>query len=168
MTYLETFPSTEVFIETGYRPGCTLERAVKHPFKELHTIEIDPRTAAHAVSRFREDPRVHVHIGSSPELIHSVAWPNKSTFFWLDAHSGNMGELFDPRHGRCPLLAEIEAIRRIGWQLPLFVWIDDIHVMREGPRRKGFEDWPSLDEVKKALSGFEIVEEEMLLKCRRI
>src|SRR6266705_2792034 len=123
-----------VFIETGFGHGSTIAEVVKRPYEEIHSIEIDPDLYARGVALFKAYPNVHLHNGSSPDILPTIIKPEKPTFFWLDAHySAGMytgsqekdNSLVDKRYGQCPLLAELKIIVNTPWQSKPLILIDD-------------------------------------------
>lgn len=155
------FPHAEVFIETGHGAGGTFEEVLTAPYHyaDLHTVECDPAVVARAKSRFGGDPRVHIHHGSSPDVLQRICDPHRSTVFWLDAHfSGGLygAQDTDPSFGECPLLAELAVIRGFQWRVAPQIFIDDAPLFLGGPYYREYAacdpaQWPSLEAIRKAL-----------------
>lgn len=75
------------FCETGYGRGSGIEEAVKHPFERIYSVEYLPEVASAANARWREDLRVYVAPGHSPEILEELLRLHPSPgLFWLDAH----------------------------------------------------------------------------------
>lgn len=77
---------TPILIETGTFHGdavFTLRRA----FREIHSIELDPRLHARAVADLGHLRHVHLHLGdSSSELARVAGALSSPALFWLDGH----------------------------------------------------------------------------------
>lgn len=125
----------EVFIETGTYTGATVEN-VLGGFKEIYTIELDPKLAANARWRF-EDPNLHVHVleGNSAGVLYALLAgkiPGASSFLkdkrallWLDAHwSGGITAREDV-DVHTAVRAELAALRDLS-QRDHVLMIDDI------------------------------------------
>lgn len=134
MSVLSHFPPAEIFIETGFGGGDTLQRAVQESYQEIHSIEVDAGLLIAKAHLFANDPRVHLHQGSSREILASLCQPARSTVFWLDAHysagqytSDHLRDLamLDPQVGQCALLAELAIIRAVPWEVWPILLIDD-------------------------------------------
>jgi hypothetical protein len=83
--YAKRFHS-DVLIETGTYFGDTIE-AVKNNFTDVYSIELSPELHKRAKDRFGSDPRVHLLLGDSGELLKKIL-PTiaRTPLFWLDAH----------------------------------------------------------------------------------
>ncbi len=134
LTPILQFPVGDVFIETGLGHGGTASAALLEPYLEVHSIEIDPALIERR-RRVAADPRHHLHLGSSVELLLGLCNPARRTVFWLDAHyskgdfTGSPDHdrtVLDRTHGECPLLAELAIIRAVPWRVPPIILIDDI------------------------------------------
>lgn len=159
-----------VFIETGTGEGETLARAAVAGFRVCHSIEWERGNAALARLRFAADFHVHIHHGSSPDVL-PLLLADVPTTFWLDAHYRNCGEEeMDPAHGQCPLLAELAAIATVRWTVPPIILIDDAPLFdRPWPEALqeyfDIEQWPTLTQIAAKLPGHTIVERDGILYC---
>jgi hypothetical protein len=140
----------EVFVETGTYEGASVDAALAY-FDELHTIELSDELFARAAARFEDSPAVHVHHGSSAEVLSRLSGRlrRRSVLYWLDAHfcchRSAGSEL------QCPLLAELEAIGSLG--VRSVILIDDARLfMAPPPAPLIAEQWPSFSEVLTCLS----------------
>jgi prefoldin subunit 5 len=140
----------EVFVETGTYEGASVDAALAY-FDELHTIELSDELFARAAARFEDSPAVHVHNGSSAEVLSRLSGRlrRRSVLYWLDAHfCGHRsvgGEL------QCPLMGELEAIGSLG--VRSVILIDDARLfMTPPPAPLIAEQWPSFSEVLARLS----------------
>jgi hypothetical protein len=111
----------------------------------VHTIEPAVELHRRAVERFRHNPRVTVHAGTSedvlPRLLPSLRGP---VTFWLDGHWSG-GETFRGNTD-CPLVHELAAIdRHLRNQDRTVLLIDDIRCL--DPTVPDFAHYPSLDHV---------------------
>ena len=161
------FPAAEVFIETGHGAGDTFAEVLAPPYsyKVLHTVECDPVVVQRATDRFAADARVHVHQGTSPEVLPHICDPDRSTVFWLDAHySGGLygTQDMEPKFGECPVLAELAAIRAVPWRTMPPIFIDDAPLFLGGPYTREYAAsnpaaYPSLDALLAALpEGYKV------------
>jgi hypothetical protein len=152
------FPAADVFIETGYGNGETLEDVVNGPYRTIHSVEINADVAARARERWKPHPRVQIHAGSSPDVLPALVDPDRDTVFWLDAHySGgaydhDANPVLDSKYGQCPLLAELAVIRAVGWRTPPRIFIDDVGFFRD-PEAHGADraQFPTLEQIQAAL-----------------
>ena len=107
--YLAKYAVGDTFIETGTYHGDTVNIALAHGFKRIHTIELNVDLFAENVIRFKDRPEVKVWHGDSvdiiPEIVESLTEPST---FWLDAHAS--GPLVGGNYGPCPLELELRAI----------------------------------------------------------
>ena len=120
----------QVLIETGTQFGQMVS-AVKDRFREIYSIELDPRLYEAARRHFARASHIHLLQGDSavilPRLLESISEP---CLFWLDAHSHSS-----------PLTAELNTIFRhpVGRHVIL---IDDAHCF------DGRVWSPTLDEIR--------------------
>lgn len=159
-----------VFIETGTGEGDTLACAAAAGFRLCHSIDVHRGNAALARLRFAADFRVHIHHGSSPDVL-PLVMVDVPTTFWLDAHYRACGDgEMDPRHGQCPLLAELAAIVAVQWTEQPVILIDDAALF-ERPWADEFgehfdiEQWPEREQIDARLPGHEITEQGGILYC---
>ncbi len=145
----------DVFVETGTERGMSLDRAVKAGFREIHSIEQCERHYKNALNVFRGFSRVHLHLGSSPDVLAKILDPSWDVLFWLDAHyqGGGKDEL-DAGGWECPLLNELRVIAAVPWKTLPTILIDDAKMFFpwEG-RIHGFnrEHWPGMDSIEALL-----------------
>ena len=156
------FPSADVFIETGYGTGETLEDVVQGRYEQIHSIEISSEVVAEAPKNFAAYPQVTIHFGSSPGILPSLCDPDRETVFWLDAHySGgayahDTNPTLDLEYGQCPLLAELAVVRAIPWRVPPLIFIDDLPLF-EAERYRGRyalcdrTQFPHIDDIRRAI-----------------
>lgn len=113
----------KIFIETGTYLGTGVEIVRNtNMFDEIHSIEIEEHLYNMAVQRFKDDPRVKIWHGDSPDVLREKILPNikDRVTFWLDSHcmgsapfvpSGTIGS---NKYGKCPLLFEVDVIKEFG------------------------------------------------------
>jgi hypothetical protein len=151
----------EVFVETGTYEGESVDAAVAH-FEELHTIEVSDELFARAKARFEDQPAVHVHHGSSAEVLSKLSGRlgGRPVLYWLDAHfccHGSAGSEL-----QCPLLAELEAIGSLG--ADSVVLIDDARLfMAPPPAPFLVEQWPNFSQVLARLSALNSAHELIVI-----
>lgn len=135
----------EVFVETGTYEGASVDAALAY-FDELHTIEVSDELFARANARFEDRLAVHVHHGSSAEVLSELSGGlrQRSVLYWLDAHFCCRGSAGSER--QCPLLAELEAIGSLGAHSVIL--IDDARLfMAPPPAPFSAEQWPRFSEI---------------------
>lgn len=117
-----------VFIESGTLRGHSFRRALRSGiFKRCYTVEIVPALYRAAAARYPARPSRQAFLGKSHEVFRKQIFPLCSAedriFFWLDGHysAGPSGGADAP----CPLLKELEAIRRWCPSRSLVIVIDD-------------------------------------------
>ena len=99
-----------IFIETGTHIGDTVALALDAGFKEVRSIELEPRHYQICVDRFRENGDVKLFMGSSEELLKVITSDVEDRMvFWLDAHcsGGTTAGSFDT----CPIIDELNIIK---------------------------------------------------------
>lgn len=94
-------------VETGTYYGEMIA-AVGSQFQRIYSIELDPRLADMAKTRFRAQPKVEIIQGDSqtvvPQLLRRI---NQRCLFWLDAgYCGWVGEVGNPNR----LSSELYAV----------------------------------------------------------
>jgi len=129
-----------IFVETGTYLGGGVTTALKLGYSEIHSIEIDQELYFGAEFKFSRFSNVHIHLGSSPELLENLLeslnhfHPNVPILFWLDAHfpgsdrsnvSYLEGKSTYNRQEWLPILSEISIISRIRPPIDTIV-IDDL------------------------------------------
>ena len=117
------FPN-EYFVETGTYLGNGIQRALEVGYKEIRSIEINPKKVANAQQRYANYDNVFIMQGSSStdlwDLIEDI---DGRITFWLDAH------VYPPlpNGGRnCPLLEELDQIKKHP-RKDHTILIDDMH-----------------------------------------
>lgn len=172
MTTMTEFPTgVQVFIETGYGLGQTLQHAVLQPFDEIHSIEVDRKIAEKAKEVWKDNDKVKIHEGDSQKVLPKIMKSSKITMFWLDAHwsFGGFGETKPVTE--CPLMGELEAIGEVNWREQPLILIDDAEFFNrswwiqhpQSPASK--EQWPTLDEIRDVLDDYTITERGGVLVC---
>lgn len=143
----------QVLIETGTQFGQMVSAAKDH-FREIYSIELDPRRYEAARRHFARDAHIHLLQGDSavmlPRLLESVFEP---CLFWLDAHSYSS-----------PLTAELSTIFRHPVRGHVIL-IDDAHCF------DGRVWSPTLDEIRQLVAvaspGAAVeVQENMIRICQ--
>ncbi len=165
---MKLFEPAHTFIETGTYEGKTLRLAVATGFyQRLISIELD-KELWFAVSNEAWPDNVTIHHGDSPTLLNVVIDPSVSTLFFLDAHITHMGSgpftAHSRNYGQCPLIAELQAIRRQPWAIPPVIVVHDAVMFaqdRKFWRSKDAQDldpqqWPTENEIIKTMTGFSI------------
>jgi glycosyltransferase involved in cell wall biosynthesis len=141
----------KVFVETGTYEGDSVEAATEF-FDELHTIELSEELFGRAADRFEGSPQVHVHQGSSPDVLGELSGRlrRRSVLYWLDAHW--CGEGSARGEVECPLLFELEAIGSLAARS--VVMIDDARLFLAPPPAPSTpQQWPTFSELLARLSA---------------
>jgi hypothetical protein len=135
------------FIETGTGHGTGVDYARSHRFLSIESVEIEPYLVAKAEQRYKDDPRVHIHLGDSATTLRSILSKipqNRGALLWLDAHADVEAKLrADKINGpaRLTLVRELEAVRDVH---PLaMVLVDDARIYENGPWGSGSIRSPS-------------------------
>lgn len=167
----------DMFVETGTGLADTLIEASRCPgFRELHSIERDPKLAKSAAKLFKKTPHVHVHQGASVDWLPKILDTSRETTIWLDAHwsGGLYGEARPPVE--CPLLDEIAVIRTLDWETPPILLIDDACMFgdddwwRTSPYANEFDrsSWPTTEQIAVTLEGWPIGRIGNVLWCGQV
>ena len=138
--YFEKF-KIENYIETGTGQGISLSYALKYPFKNLYSIDIDDELIATAKKKFT-DPRLELIHNYSTNGIYDIVQKTKDipTIFFLDAHfpGADFGKMSYEESIRTfnetafPLKEEIEIIQQYKNFKNDIIIIDDFIIYEEG------------------------------------
>jgi hypothetical protein len=124
----------QAIVETGTYRGTTTAYFAESGLP-VFTVEIHPRCFAYASLRFRNQERVRVSEGNSPDFLRELArqpeTPRSRVFFYLDAHVQDSS-----RYHKAPLVEELEIIFS-HWQEAV-VMVDDFQVPGTA---YSFDDW---------------------------
>jgi hypothetical protein len=152
----------EVFVETGTFEGESIRR-VRAQFDEVHSVEASAGYYTRAVSQFREDPKIFLYLGHSPDVLRQLtpSLLKESVLYWLDAHwcvaDHSAGET-----SQCPLLDELAAISTLNEKSVIL--IDDARLfLCPPPHPHEVSQWPALDSVLKGLLSLSSAHELMVL-----
>jgi hypothetical protein len=104
-----------IYVETGYFKGESVETAKNAGFKKIHSIEINKKFYEEGLNRHANSENVLLHLGSSidvlPTLMKTIT---EKVTFYLDAHDlhyEGMNSLdYEKKHG-CPIIDELEIIK---------------------------------------------------------
>lgn len=138
-------------IETGtFRAEGTL--ILSEAVKRVWTIELDKHLYDRAIARHRSRDGITFLLGSSDEVLRSLATEvDEPVIFWLDAHGG-MADHLNSRPSspaadatKCPLVGELQAVREFTCVTSSCVLIDDARLFL-GPRTR-IANWPSLLDI---------------------
>ncbi len=139
-----------VFVETGTFKGNTVADMAPL-FDRLITVEFSEPLWKEAVARFKNESKVEVLLGNSPEVLARLqpTLDDTPTLFWLDAH-WCVAENTAGDQSQCPLLDEIRAINRLGDTS--VVLIDDARLfLAPPPKPHEIAQWPSFNKIVTAL-----------------
>src|SRR5512139_3010056 len=98
---IELLTGCTQLIETGTGPGDGIRRALAAGVPVIHSIELNDALHAAACVNFSGQPNLHIHRGSSPDVLREIITPRPGTVFWLDAHysGGLWSNTIDTRYG---------------------------------------------------------------------
>jgi hypothetical protein len=179
--YFGFIQSRDVLVETGAFQGQSVKFALKGGWGHVHTIDCCKENFEFVRDRFKDDLRVSVHFGSSPDVLRGLCEKlcgvDKQVTFWLDAHFQGVSEgEQDLLVGQCPLLLELNVIFNFEWLRAPVVLIDDAHCFRDvvwpfrcAPDSLGFrrDEWPLLDDIIKCFpKSYDVCELDDVLICR--
>lgn len=129
---LKVFTYNNVFVETGTSNGLGVLAAIEAGFKQIYSIEFYENKYLRAIDKFKDFDYVHIVQGDSGKvlsgLLNKIAEP---ITFWLDAHYSKGKEYPKPLIDKCPILLELEQIKRHH----IFrhtILIDDIRIFKQG------------------------------------
>ena len=126
-----------IYIETGTYNGTGVAYALNH-FDEVHSIEISERFYDPCVVKYKDNPKVKLHLGDSRvKLLEILKDTNKPCVIFLDAH-GDINV-----QGPNPLYEELKSIKENSINNHIIL-IDDV-------RRMGDETdpcWSKIDKKK--------------------
>lgn len=155
------------FVETGTHKGDTV-RSVLDMFDEIHTIEIADGLYGAAVEMFEDEPKVHLHHGSSVDVLSEIL-PKQSVLYWLDAHPCDTTLT---GVDQCPLLEELRLIGSLDENS--VVMIDDAGLFEAqlATRPGVYGRWPHMGEVAKGLRSLSdkhrlFVVDDVIVFCPR-
>lgn len=137
-----------VFVETGTAQAGTLQIVVNDgQFEEYHSAELDDEFYLQALSRFSDDPTVHLHHGESDQILARILPEiDKPCLFWLDAHWVGGENDVKGSHGETPVMEELEHIFNSG---------HDHVILVDDARLFGVEgNYPTLEEVYNFADGY--------------
>jgi hypothetical protein len=154
----------DVYIETGVGKGDSLRVACQWgQFKELHGIEVNPDLIHEVSQEFNTrlgQTNIYLHRGCSVDILPAIIDKTRPTVFWLDAHIEPGVGRHCPKHGQCPLLAELRAIDPLSWEAKPVIMIDDYGCFCSNEwwhrnQRIGLDasQWPKFWEIFDLLGG---------------
>ncbi len=138
------------FVETGTAGGVTARDAAAL-FRRVWSCEITPFLYKRAQHRCRGISGLTLLLGKSVELLPGICGEiaEEPTFFYLDAHWCGGGH---PPDTDCPLLGELEIIRRLRPNCPDVIVIDNAGMILRPPTPPDrAEDWPTTEQVVSVL-----------------
>lgn len=120
--------NVKICIETGTHRGYGVETFVSL-FDKVYSVELAKDLYEFCKEQFKDNAKVELFNGPSPEFISSIV-PNINSkyFLFLDAHGSGGDTTFDNRVGRLgsPVLDEIQSCLANPRNLPEFIVIDDL------------------------------------------
>ena len=120
--------TNNVFIETGTYKGETLD-IVLHKYTEIHSIELSDTFYNNCKNKYMNCPTIQLHKGNSKyDLYNIIEHINTPITFWLDSHWSNVDNVGCDAETHCPILYELEQIKRHPINTHT-IMIDDIRLM---------------------------------------
>jgi hypothetical protein len=98
---LRKYKNGTTFVETGCEDGNGIQAALDAGFRDVVSIEIDPKHVYRARSRFARRPVTVLQGDTTRELSLVLETISEPSTFWLDAHPC----------GASPILLELAALR---------------------------------------------------------
>lgn len=105
-----------VFVETGSYLGDGVQSAIEVGFHRVYSIEAYKPLYDHCSKRFRNEPSVKLHYGSSRFDLYELCKNIETDIvFWLDAHYSGTGTGKEDSSERpnCPVYEELDQIKRL-------------------------------------------------------
>lgn len=131
--------ATPILVETGTWKGDAIF-ALRHDFREIHSIELAPEIHAEAKKTLAHWPHIHLHFGDSGrELPRVVRGLTDSTLFWLDGHWCAANSARGEKDS--PIVEELDFLLRrpVGQNVVL---VDDARCFT------GQDGYPTVEEVR--------------------
>lgn len=98
-----------IFIESGTTLGAGVTKALDAGFPEVYSIELSPQYYLKCLGKFQFDPRVHLYLGNSAEVLKKILPSiDQRATFWLDGHFCGGDSAIGATH--TPILDELKAI----------------------------------------------------------
>lgn len=140
----------DILIETGTNNGDT-PITLKHQFKMIHTIELEPTLYRTARARLSNLKHVHCHEGDSTEVLPQILKRlNEPAVIWLDGHCSGPGTArgdFDT-----PVVQELEALfEAVDRGHRHVILVDDARIFAGQPEHNDephYADYPTLDWIE--------------------
>jgi GT2 family glycosyltransferase len=159
---LQVALSADIFFESGGFEGDSVAR-VSHLFQRAITVELAPHYVERLQTRFASSKAVEVIAGDSVEALVSLREElcDSSVLYWLDAHWCDANSV-NPTAHQCPLLLELEAIRRLNGDSAII--IDDARLfLAPPPASHARDDWPTWDQLSRAIASISSGSHETLV-----
>lgn len=116
----------EVFIETGSYDGRGIEFALMAGFREVHSIEIDPRRYTDCAVKYMPFMDVHVYFGDTLKLLGPLLERvQRRAVIWLDAHPIGAGDNCPRGLAEWPLMGELAILKHRSLRHDHTLLIDD-------------------------------------------
>tara|TARA_Y100000310_G_scaffold190080_1_gene190055 strand:- start:5703 stop:6290 length:588 start_codon:yes stop_codon:yes gene_type:complete len=143
----QLFESTKItnFIETGTCDGLGVKYALTLPIDKIISIEIEPKLYEMCCETFKDENKVQLYCGHSPDILLDILPVKGKTLWWLDAHFPGVDtdilnktiQSTSNKEERCPLENELRAIFKCGGYEQDYFVIDDLRVYEDGPFKSG-------------------------------
>jgi hypothetical protein len=128
---LEQYAVGSTFIETGSMEGWTMHTALEYGFETMHGIELMQKYYDFSIDLLKNHDNVHFWLGESPDILSKIVENlSEPATFWLDAHASGPN-IPGGIYGGCPLIQELEAIRRSPCKEHV-IMIDDVRLFGTG------------------------------------
>lgn len=112
------------FIETGSCEGNGIQQAIDAGYKDIHSIELDPRYYEKCMNRFKGNKSVHLYQGNSIiELPKVLKTMQERCTIWLDGH------FFEPENPQSVILEELVIIA-MHFRKNHTILIDDVRLFQ--------------------------------------
>ena len=165
---------TDCFIETGTYMGWTTQQAATHGFPVVKSIEVCERNYRQALENLKSFSNVKLYLGSCRDWLPVIIEPDLPTTFFLDGLFQGGPDDEQDTVTQCPLLEELAIIINTPWKKQPYIIIDDsrMYNRKEGHTTENLigmkfnpEQWPTVDQIKQALPGYELIEHDDRFFC---
>ena len=123
---------TNVFVETGTYQGDTVHSVATYNTSKpsiIHSLELSSVFYNNCINRFKHNDRITIHHANSKnDLSNVIDNIQESICFWLDSHWSGVPNVGCDPETRCPVLFELEQIRKHPIKTHT-IMIDDIRLM---------------------------------------
>lgn len=143
--FLKNCSNSKIFIETGTFMGSTAKWGQKH-FENVITIENSEDIYKQIANELNAFSNVKAKFGNSKNILSELEEIKESNvIYWLDAHW--CGGLSYGEFDQCPLVEELEIIKKNGGENPI-IMIDDARLfLSPPPAPNRIDEYPNILQI---------------------